>query len=290
MIHRKVFCLLLVILFFLGGSAKADSILTSALRDIKNHLTLLDRQFSIYENALAEASKYVANTTDETLDSAKKACTEAIDELRSLPAPDSTLTEDERNTFAELGLNMTYYDTAFQSTDDVINKNIKTLTVISSYLSKAPELNGTLEHIVKFSILNQAMDRKLRFIWLNALFYNFDNQDIKDFKTGILSDLTKLSADGLPWETDISVLEAKVSYLFRVQLYCEYVRRMDEIDNSVNNSMRYMMQKNMLDNIKLIAEYPFNQDGFEDIKIYVDEEMKKVAEILYTRFKVKYKK
>ena len=191
-----------------------ESLLAQALEDIKGPLIFMDERFSLYENALAAIGAYIENPGDETLDAAKSACMDTLSGIEALVPRESALTEGERGGLIALGINMADYDALFQYADYHKQANIETLTLLSRYLSQAPSLNDMLGHTVDFNVSLHALDRKLEFIGLNHLLCEQSGEVLETFKSGFLPSLTAFAADGLPWETDKDVLEARVGFLF----------------------------------------------------------------------------
>jgi hypothetical protein len=214
--YRKTGCLIFILLLLVSGCSKTPeaSPLTPALEDLKKPLSLMNDRFSLYENALQTASAYVETPGPETLEAAEKACAVAVAEIAELSAPTSSLTSDERSALAAIGLNMADYDVPFTYADYYKYENIRTLTLVSYYLSRAPEADESLEYLVAFNLRFQAVDRKLEYIGLNSLLCSFDGDELESFKTEFLPNLKALCADDLPWETDSAALEAKAEYWF----------------------------------------------------------------------------
>ena len=220
--------LVVVLLVFSGCSNGEDSVLARALDDIKQPLVLMDKRFELYENALLSIEEYLAAPGEDALEMAISICENAIVEIEGLTLPHSALTDEQRIALVKLGMNMGDYDALFQYTGYHNDINIETLTMLLRYLSQSPEQDDTLAYIVDFNNRYLIMDRMLEFLGLNALLYGFDSPELESFREGFLTGLLTLCADGLPWETELDVIEAKAEYWFseledEIDAYAEFV-------------------------------------------------------------------
>jgi hypothetical protein len=191
---------------------KEDAVLGAATDAIKEPVRLMDERFFVYEGALDNVSRYLAEPTDEKLKSAKIACIKAIGNIAEQPSAHMELSDEVLKNMIEIGINTADFRVPFEYADYYKNENIMTLTLILDYLNMAPAENNTLSYITDLNIKYQAVNRKVEYICINELFCGFSGKTTDDF-AAFLSGLPSLGADKLPWETDSAVLEAKADKL-----------------------------------------------------------------------------
>jgi hypothetical protein len=105
---------------------------------------------------------------------------------------------------------------------------MQNLEIISEYLDKAPIQDEELKQILQMFIDVNDVYRKVDYLCINELFCQFTGKEIDSFSDEFLTSLSGLGADGLPWETDRVVLEAKANKLMNdadqsLMSYAEYI-------------------------------------------------------------------
>jgi hypothetical protein len=214
---RKKLVFLIVALLALCSVAcvgeQKNETLDLALEALKEPLRLMDQRYLLYTEALEAVQIYVEDPNEATLTTAKQTCSDATTKLTNLPLPELHLEEQLEADMIDIGIRIEDYKVPIEYEEYYRQECNQNLSILILYLDQAPEMNDSLEQLVKLQAEVKAVSRKVDYLCINELFCQFSEKEINDFKDTFLPSLSALSVDGLPWETDSAVLEAKATTL-----------------------------------------------------------------------------
>lgn len=213
--HR---CSLFLVLFFsiclLSGCGKTSVQAEPYLQDLERALTLRDEVSQYYLEALEAAQAYTSDSSDESLRDAKDICLRSIEAITSMETVDSELTDEQRKSMSELGMDQADYMTPFLMQSYERGTRLQTLTDVLHYLNQAPVNNDALALMSDVNISFEKMGWQIDLIGLNHLLAEIPENQLEGFKNDFLANLSAFEGEAIQWESDRAVLEEQSEVVF----------------------------------------------------------------------------
>jgi len=173
----------------------------------------MDARYALYESALDAVNAYVSEPDEERLAAARESCTEIAARLNGLPVAQSDLSDMDREDLAGLGLSLADYRVPFENEAASRAQCAENLNTLLGRMDARPADAGALKQTLKLFRDVNVIFRQADWLYLNDLFCAFDEPALDAFRGGFLTTLPALTADGLPWDADAAVVEAKLDKL-----------------------------------------------------------------------------
>lgn len=212
--RRSPFPALLSIVCLLSGCGRPSVQAEPYLQDLERALTLRDEISRCYLEALEEARAYTADPSDESLRKAKEVCLHSIEAITDMETVESELTDEQRRSMAELGMDQADYMTPFLLQSYEKGTRLQTLTDVLRYLNQAPVNNDALTLTSESNISFEKLGWQIDLIGVNHLLAEVPEDQVEDFKNDFLSNLFVFRGTDIQWETDRTVLEERSETVF----------------------------------------------------------------------------
>ncbi len=211
--RRFLITICALLLMASGCAGSTDAVLERALDNMKPALVIMDQRYALFESALSSVETYLKKPDDDTLSTAKMACTKSTAQLAVLAAAKSDLTNEEKGALVKAGLNIADYSVPFDNAEYERNECIQNLAALLYYLDIAPQQNEVLQNVASLLRQNNTLFRSVDCLCINELFCTFSGERIDNFKDGFLPGLSTLYAQRPPWDTNSAALMAKADKL-----------------------------------------------------------------------------
>lgn len=210
----NVFTAWLFAVCLLAGCGNSDIRAEPYLQDLERVLTYRDQVSRYYLEALEAAKAYTDEPTEEALQNAKEVCLSSIAAITDTAAVESALTAEQREAMSEWGMDQADYMTPFLMQAYESGTRLQTLTDVLHYLNQAPLSDEALALTASTSIAFDTLGWQIDLIGINHLLAQVPEDQLKDFKTGFLENLSAFAGDTIQWETDRLILEERSEAVF----------------------------------------------------------------------------
>lgn len=211
---ERLICMIAASCLLLAGCTASAVPVQPYLDDLEEVLAIRAEISGFYTDALEVVLEYTRAPSPETLAGARTICVSALEGIAGAESVESALTDEQRTSMAELGMDQADYATPFRMQEYEKAVRLQNLSDLLCCLNEDPPFDDLAASLAEEKLSFERYDWQIELAAVNILLADVPGEKLGTFRDTFLPDLAALSGEDLKWETERDVLEARADAVF----------------------------------------------------------------------------